>query len=498
MSSLIALTIVIPLFFSALLLLINARSKLYLPVVFLGALLSFLAPCFLLVGVFSQGIQVLQVGGWAAPYGISLVADPLSALMGSVVGLLSLCCILYSSAEIDLKKKKVGYFSAIFTLIVGCQGVLLAGDIFNLYVWIEVLMISSFLLMSSGTDLKQIKVLFAYVILNFFASILILAGVSILFGLSGTLNLADLHVKITGDLPVEGTRVAASALLIGFGIKAALFPMYFWLPDAYPRASIAVSALLAGLYTKVAVCVLIRLFTLVFFDLEELRSLILWVSLLTMLFGVFGALSQYDFRRLLSFHIISQVGYMTLGLALFTTHGISAAIFFIIHNILAKANLFLISGVAKERYGSFNLKRLGGIFKWSPVLSLAFLVSAYSLAGIPPLSGFWAKFAVVRAAFLSDESFAGAICLVVGFLTLASMTKIWLEAFWKPRPGTSTCQTPLSKAKLFAYFIPICTLSFSTFLLGIFPGYLFKGAELAALSLLNPSGYVEAVLGGLQ
>ena len=254
--------------------------------------------------------------------------------------------------------------------------------------------------------------------------------------------MADLHTKVAG---VENTALmtaAAMLLMTAFGIKAALFPLFFWLPAAYHTLPVSVSAFFAGMLSKVGVYALIRMFTLVFTtNTGVTHTTLLVVAALTMLFGVVGAASQMEIRRILSFHIISQVGYMVLGLALFTPLALAGAIVYLVHHIIVKANLFLVSGLVRQAGGAFNLKHVGGLYKTHGLLAVGFFIPAFALAGFPPLSGFWAKLLIIRASLESQQYTLAVLAAVVGLLTVFSMTKIWSEAFWKQSP-TEDPKTP--------------------------------------------------------
>jgi multicomponent Na+:H+ antiporter subunit D len=253
---------------------------------------------------------------------------------------------------------------------------------------------------------------------------------------------------------------------------------------------VAVSAIFAGLLTKVGVYALIRMFTLLFIqDPDYTHSLLLWISVLTMVSGVLGAVVQTEFRRILSFHIISQIGYMVLGLAFYTPLGLAGSVFYIAHHIIVKTNLFLVSGVARRLGGSYELKRLGGLYVAHPVLAVLFLIPALSLAGVPPLSGFVAKLALVRAGLETEAYVSVGASLLVSLFTLMSMTKIWNEAFWKPAPEAA----PESAAGR-SMTAPIAMLAAITVAIGFAAGPLLDLSVMAAEQLLNPAAYIRAVL----
>jgi multicomponent Na+:H+ antiporter subunit D len=321
-----------------------------------------------------------------------------------------------------------------------------------------------------------------------------LAAIGLLYGLAGTLNLADLAVRLSEtDAPGLVTTVAM-LFLVAFGIKAAIFPLFFWLPAAYHTPPVAVSAIFAGLLTKVGVYALIRVFTLLFTqDVGYTHTLLLVIAGLTMITGVLGAVTQTDVRKILSFHIVSQIGYMIMGLAIFTPLAILGAIFYVVHHIVVKTNLFLVGGMAHRLGGDFELKNLGGLYRARPGLAVLFLIPALSLAGLPPLSGFWAKLIILRAGVEAEAYLAVAAAVIAGLITLISMTKIWNEAFWKPLPADRSLAS--STPSMTALLTPILILAAVTLTIGLYAEPLVVLAERSATELLNPSGYVQAVLG---
>ena len=375
----------------------------------------------------------MAFGQWAAPFGIVFIADFLSAALVVITALIGLACILYAIADIQNKPSYTLFHVLFHVLLTGVYGAFLTGDVFNLYVWFEVMLIASFGLMILDATKEQIDGAVKYVLLNLISTLIFLLGIGLLYGATGTLNLADLHVKAQA-IPSETKQLLAVLLLFAFAIKSALFPLFAWLPASYHTLPSAIVALFAALLTKVGVYALIRVYTLVFpLDQTPWQPLLIWVAGLTMLTGVLGAASQFDIKRILSFHIISQIGYMIMGLAIFTPVAIAGAIFYIIHHIIVKANLFLIGGYIQSRYGDSRLKNLGGAYKRMPYLAFLFLIPAFSLAGFPPLSGFWGKFVVIKASIETEYYWLAGVALLVGLLTVFSMTKIWSEAFFGRR-----------------------------------------------------------------
>ncbi len=451
--------------------------------------------------VWSSGPQALQVGSWPARFAITLVADTLAVVMVLLASLVGVAVAVYSLAEIDEVRLDMAYFGLLMVLLAGVNGAFLTADLFNLYVCFEVMLMASFVLMVVGGDRRQKEGGLKYVTLNLFSSALFLAGVGIVYGATSTLNLAELAVRIpvAAEQRPELTAALAGLFLVAFGIKAALFPLYFWLPASYHTPPAAVSALFAGLLTKVGVYALIRVFSVVFVDLHWVFVGLVGIAILTMLSGVLGAVAQFHVRRILSFHIISQIGYMVLGLALLSADdpsvrrlALAAAVFYIAHHILVKTNLFLVAGVIRRLRGTEDLGALGGLASSTPWLAALFLIPAASLAGIPPLSGFWAKLAVIQAAVGAAAWVAVAAALAAGLLTLISMTKIWNEAFWKDPPQTETI--PGERRGIWLMVAPVVVLAAMTVAIGLLPQPLFAVADRAAAELLDLEAY-RAVAG---
>lgn len=467
--------------------------------IFLGGTLAMtVAAGFLLERVVNGGIIVLQSAGWEAPFGISLVADLFSSIMVLLTAIIGFAVAIYSFVEIDNHRIRFGFYPLMNFLVFSVCGAFLTGDVFNLYVWFEMMLISSFVLMILGNGKAQVEGTIKYVTINIVASTFFLAGIGVLYGLTGTLNMADLAVRLP-SVPDDGLKdLAAIFFFIAFGVKAAVFPLFNWLPASYHTPPITVSAIFAGLLTKVGVYTFIRFFTMIFnHESVFIDNLLLYTAAATMFFGVLGAAAQIDFRKILSFHIISQIGYMIMGLAIGTKLALTGAIFYIIHHIIVKSNLFLIAGVVNKLQGGFNLKKIGGVYGKYPFLAILFIISAFSLAGFPPLSGFWAKFIVIKAGLEAKDYFIVIVALVVGFLTLYSMTKIWNEAFWKKKPESKADENQskaLSLCAIKPMILPVIMLAGITLFIGLFGQTVYDLASMTSEQLLNPKMYIEAVL----
>ncbi len=492
---LLPLPIILP-FFTAVLAFLFRRGAEGKWISVIGSALTLVAGIFLLADVLTNGPQAAQMGNWPAPFGITLVADTLSAIMVVITGITALAVSIYAVSDVTRNMEELGYHALFQVLIAGVVGAFLTGDLFNLYVWFEVMLISSFGLLVLGGKRVQLDAGIKYVTLNLISTILFLSGIGLLYGTTGTLNLADLHYAVQDADPGLIT-VIATMFMVGFGVKAAVFPLFFWLPASYHTPSFAVSAVFAGLLTKVGVYALMRMFTLVFTqDVGFTHTLLLWVAVLTMVTGVLGAAAQTDFRRILSFHIVSQIGYMVLGLALLTPLAVMGAVFYLVHHIVVKANLFLVAGVANRIAGGTEIEHIGGLYKGAPFLAFLFLIPAFSLAGFPPLSGFWAKYVLVKASLDLELWLVAFAALAVGLMTIYSMTKIWGRAFWKPHPnGTVPTLASLPSGERMALLLPIIGLAIITIIVGLFPEPFVQVATLAANELLDPTPYLTAVLG---
>lgn len=496
----VALPVMLPLILGAFSLAAHRHIVLqrWIGVVGTGALLAI--SLWLLHTTWNEGVVVMHMGDWQAPFGITLVSDLLAAIMVVLTGIMGFATAVYCLASTREGHEHFGHWPLLHLLLAGVAGAFLTGDIFNMYVWFEVMLLASFALLILGGEREQMEGAIKYVTLNLVSSMIFLSAVGITYGLVGTLNMADIAVKLSEVDEPGLVTVLAAMFMVSFAIKAAAFPLFFWLPASYHTPPVAVSAIFAGLLTKVGVYALYRVFTLIFtHEVDFTHEVLLWVAGFTMITGVLGAAAQFEFRRILSFHIISQIGYMIMGVALYTPLALVGGVFYIAHHIIVKTNLFLVSGVAYRLLGSYDLKNLGGLYKNRPLLAFLFAVPALSLAGIPPLSGFFAKFIVVRAGVEAESWGIVFVALLVGLLTLYSMVKIWAEAFWKAVPehvsDTAGLTGERPDSNLWIMYLPIVGLAVLTLFIGLYGQPLYELAAASAEQLLDPSIYIEAVLG---
>jgi multicomponent Na+:H+ antiporter subunit D len=375
----------------------------------------------------------------------------------------------------------------------GVSGAFLTGDIFNLYVCFEVMLIASFVLMSLHRTRAQLHAAFTYVGLNLLASAFFLTAIGLLYGQAGTLNLADL-ARAWPERRTPGLDAALSMLfLTGFGIKAGLFPLFFWLPASYHTPPAAIGALLAGLLTKVGVYAMIRVFTLLFpHPGAGVYTVLLVLSAVTMVVGLVGALAQYDLRRVLSFNLVGHIGFTTVGLALWTPAALGGSILYVLHHMLVISTLFLISGLFLRQKRTTDMRLLGGVYRAHPAVACLALVPLFSLAGVPPLSGFIAKLAVVAPMIAVGRYPLAAIALAVSLLTVVSLARVWGECFWKPAPSAASGPQPRLGAAILAPigFLVMLILGFTAL-----AGPVYGMTLSAAGQLLHPDEYVRAVLG---
>ena len=490
MSSLVSLPILIPLVAAALMLVV--RNLVAQRAISFVALLSALATATaVLVDVWNTGdIAVSRLGGWPGSFAITLVSDGLSSVLVVVALVVTTTVLLFAVGQQTPDEHSPYYHPVYMALVAGISQAFLAGDLFNLFVAFEVLLMASYVLLTLEGNREQIRSGTTYVVLNIIESVVLVMAVGLIFAATGTVNFAELPERIAA-LP-DGVRMGLHLLLlIAFGIKAAVFPLFSWLPDSYPTAPSSASAVFAGLLTKVGVYCLIRVQTLLFPG--ELSNLVMIVGVSTMAIGVLGAISQHDMKRILSFHIISQIGYMVFGLGIGGAVAIAATIFYLIHHIPVKTSLFLVEGIIERNTGSSSLDDVSGLARKSPFLAVLFLIPAMSLAGFPPLSGFLAKFAIVRGGLSAEQHIGVGVAIVVSLLTLVSMVKIWVGAFWGEVAPTSLNNSVgllrQHRSMAAATTVLVCL----TLVIAGAAGPLYEFAMRATDQLLDVERYISAV-----
>lgn len=445
-----------------------------------------------LLGATLQGSPlVLNAGGWSAAVGIVLVVDTLAAIMLVLSTFTALACVLYSSIETPLRVEHPLRLPLLQFMMAGIHLAFITGDLFNLFVAFEIMLIASYALLTLEADDWDVKQAYPYLAINLFGSTLFICAAGLAYGLFGTLNFAGI-IQASSDLSGD-PRIVLLALLfvVVFGTKAGLFPLYFWLPNSYPVLPAPLAGLYAGMLTKVGVYVLIRIFATVLpHELHGVHQLIATLAGFTMVLAVIGAISRNFVRGILSFHILSQIGFMALAIGLFTPLSIAACILYIIHHIVVKSALFLIGGIAVVLNRSDDLDHTGQLWRVTPWVGILFLFQALSLAGIPPLSGFWGKYLIIVEG-LREGAYALVVAsLVASMLTLFSMVKIWFGVFWSAPPGVRV-RTRDRRWKPMSWIVGVMVLVSLAIGLGV-EGVL-QVATQAAEQALDQAAYVERV-----
>ena len=482
----------------------------------------------MLATVWDGGTYSVTLGGWAPPFGISMVVDGFSAFMLVVSTIVSLAVLLYATSQGMADGDEDGpvsiFHPAYLILVAGVSNAFLAGDLFNLYVGFEILLTASYVLLTLGGTTARIRAGTTYVVVSVASSLLFLISIAMIYAAAGTVNLADLAVKL--PQVSEGTQTVLHVmLLVAFGIKAAVFPLSFWLPDSYPTAPAPVTAVFAGLLTKVGVYAIIRTETLLFPG-NRLSTLLMVVAGLTMLVGILGAVAQTDIKRMLSFTLTSHIGFLIFGVSLGNQLGMAATIYYVAHHIVVQTSLFLVVGLIERRGGTSNIDRLGSLARLSPVLAVLFFIPALNLGGIPPFSGFLGKLGLVQGGAEVGTPLAWAligVSLLTSLLTLLAVARVWNRAFWR-KAEDATDPDPLllvgvQGARGATYdivahepasrysdrgdtaLLPNGMVAMTAVLvlvglaLTVFAGPIFEFSDRAAAEIMHNGNYIEAVLG---
>lgn len=487
--TLLPLFVGIPLVFAGVLALFGGRTVIHAVSLFAVLTASFGSAIALVIEFHSGGAAAHGVGKW--PFGIAIpfAADMFNALMLTVTGLLFITCVAFAYAAKEGAQTR--YFAPLMlVLLAGVNGALLTADLFNLFVFIEVMLLPSYglfvLANRNRGPIERVAATRLYVTLNLLTSTIFLVGVGLIYATAGTVNIAELAGAAQEDQTVA---LCASVCLFALGIKAAVVPVHGWLAKAYPSTSPAMTALFSGLHTKVAIYGIYRIYAVVF----DGDSRWLWIGVAifcaTMLLGVLGAVGEKTTRSILAFHMVSQIGYILMGVALFTEAGLTAGIFYLLHHMIVKASLFLSTGAVEVKYGTGAIGGVNGIAKREPIIAIAFFMAALSLAGIPPFSGFVAKLSLILAALEIHQIAAVVFMLLVSIITLLSMLKIWSGVFWGKAPEDTTRRIGFWLAA------PSVVLAFTTLGLGLGAQLLMSLSGIAADGLLNTDAYVKAVMG---
>ena len=437
MSALVPLIVALPLLGAAITLVFGRSPRLQM-LVSAGTLtaVTIIAAVLLAVVDASDTPIAVSVGGWPVPFGIILYVDRLAALLVMISSIVLLAVLLFSIGQgvaDGAEDTPTSIFNPSYLILAaGIFDAFIAGDLFNLYVGFEILLVASYVLITLGSTESRIRTGAVYIVVSLVSSILFLAAIAMIYGAVGTVNMAQVAERVA-QLPQETQLVLHLLLVIAFGIKAAVFPVSFWLPDSYPTAPAPVTAVFAGLLTKVGVYALIRTETQLFAE-NSIDTLLMIVALATMVIGVLGAVAQAELKRILSFTLVSHVGYMIFGLAIVTEQAIGATVYYIVHHIIVQTTLFLAVGLIERRAGSTSILRVSGLMKAAPLLAVLYFVPAINLGGLPPFSGFIGKIGLFAAA--AEVGTPLMIVLIFGgiltsLLTLYALMRAWNLAFWR-------------------------------------------------------------------
>jgi multicomponent Na+:H+ antiporter subunit D len=445
----------------------------------------------LLAAVIEGGPMTMVMGRWLPPFGIAFTVDLTGALFALTTAIAALAGGIFALGDINITNRRYGFYPFLFLMIGGVSGAFLTGDIFNLYVWFEVLLISSFGLIVLGSEHEQLDGATKYAILNLIGKTLFLIAVGYLYANFGTLNMADLAVKASEAGDKAPLMTLALLFLMAFGMKAAAFPVNFWLPASYHTPRIVVSALFAGLLTKVGIYALLRTMLMLMGIQNESYSLLTAIlAAATMLTGVFGALAQTDLRKMFGYLVISGIGSILAGIALASQGGVAGAIFYSLHSMIVMMALYLLTGIAGRLGGSFSLNSLSGLYRQNPLVAAIALALFFAVSGLPPFSGFWPKVMLVKASLDVGAWWLAAALLVTGFLTTITVGRVFALAWW--RPALSARGTETVTLEWTALF-PLIALTLIATIFGLFPESILSLSQWAAAGILDPAAYIHSV-----
>ncbi|MTH55521.1 Na+/H+ antiporter subunit D [Bacillus mangrovi] len=488
-NNLVMMPLLIPLFAGILLIFFNRKPVVQRIISVLSSVAALLVSIFLTGTVFQNGIQIVEIGGWAPPYGIVFVADMYASLLVLSTAVIGLTGILYSFRSIGREREYFFYYPAVQFLLAGVTGAFLTGDLFNLFVFFEVLLMASYVLMVLGGTKRQLRESIKYISVNVFSSALFVIAVAFLYAVTGTLNMADLSVKISENGQTGLITVIAVLFLVVFGMKGAIFPLYVWLPGSYNAPPAAVTALFGALLTKVGVYAITRVYTLIFIhDKAFTHEILTWLAALTILFGVIGSIAYWDVKKIVIYNIITAIGVILFGVAVSTPAGIEGSIYYLLHDMIIKGALFFLAGIMIRITGTADLRKMGGLISRYPLPGWMLFIAGVALAGIPPLSGFIGKLKVIQGGMEAGEYAIAFLVLFSSLLVLYSAMKIFINGFWgeeKPIAGN-----PDVKGMVY----PAVILVALSAAFGLGTEFVAPFVTQAAETLLDPSIYIDAVL----
>ncbi|SDC18242.1 multicomponent Na+:H+ antiporter subunit D [Paenibacillus sp. UNCCL117] len=493
MNNLLVLPLLIPLGTAILLLFLNRRVSAQRWVSMTGLLGTAASSCLIVSQVHSQGIQVLRMGGWLPPYGIVFVADMLGALLVLTTSVVGAACLWYAFGTIGSEREKHYFYPLTQFLLAGINGSFLTGDLFNLFVCFEVLLIASYALIVLGGTRRQLRETLKYMLINILSSTLFVAAVAYLYGVVGTLNMADLSHKVAEVGQYGILQVIAVLFLIVFSLKSGLF-LFFWLPGSYAAPPPAVAALFAALLTKVGVYALLRTSTLLFVaEPVAIQGWIHGLAAVTMVLGSLGAVAYRDIRLILNYNVVVSVGFIALGLAVSSREALDGAVFYLIHDMVAKALLFILGGWIAGTAGTYDIKEMGGLMKRYPLQGWLFFAAVLAIAGIPPFSGFAGKLLLIQGGLREGYYGLTAVALASSLIVLYSLIRVFMHAFWgerKPLPPMPNTR-PVSRMTV---VLPAAGLGLLVIGMGLGSEFVYRLVAEAGQTLADSAAYIDAVL----
>lgn len=490
MTNIVVLPLFIPLILGISLFFFRHRIRLQQWIAAIAALGTLASSLVLMNRISTDGIQVLHMGGWEAPYGIPLVADMLAAILVTVASIVTFACLLFAFHFIGEERKQHYVYPLMLILLCGVNGSFLTGDIFNLFVFFEVMLLSSYVLLSLGGGRVQLRETVKYIIINIVASSLFVIAIAYLYSITGTLNLAHIAERVAENGQNGLTTTVSLLLLTVFGLKAGLF-LFFWLPGSYSAPSAPIAALFAALLTKVGVYVIIRVFTLIFnLQPQITHTIILWLAAFTMILGAIGAIAYWRIKQILAYNVIVSVGFILFGVGVATEASLTGAVFYLVHDMIAKALIFILGGAVVFVAGTDKLREMSGLIRYRPILGWLFFLSALALAGVPPLSGFVGKVMILQGGVQAEHYVMAAISLLTSLMVLYSVIKIFINSFW----GEYLLSEGEQKSSARGTLLPGFLLASLVVGLGLGANVFMPYVDQAVAPLVEPQIYIDAVL----